>query len=206
MVKLGRGTAVVTVSGALVGELAEARRGEAVAMANGKPMLWSATHQLPNANAAVKPAPGTRPEFTLLERHYRIDINTIPPKIDERHWRLQIAGLVDKPLAFTLQDPRRYEPMHQFVTLSGISNPVGGDLIGTTRWTGVSVQRLLPDLRLKPGATHLKIRSADGFFEVVSFDAIKADPRIRLTYACDGIPLMRKHRFPLRILSPMYTA
>jgi hypothetical protein len=33
--------------------------------------------------------------------------------------------------------------MHQFVTLSCISNPVGGDLIGTTRWTGVSLQRLL---------------------------------------------------------------
>jgi Oxidoreductase molybdopterin binding domain len=92
--------------------------------------------------------------------------------------------------------------MHQFVTLSCISNPVGGDLIGTTRWTGVSLQRLLPDLRLEPGATHLKIRSADQFFEVVSLDAIKADLRIMLTYAWDGVPLERKHGFPLRIYIP----
>jgi DMSO/TMAO reductase YedYZ molybdopterin-dependent catalytic subunit len=67
----------------------------------------------------------------------------------------------------TLDDLQRFEPMHQFITLSCISNPVGGDLIGTTRWTGVSLQRLLPSLRLQAGATHLKMRAADGFYEVV---------------------------------------
>ena len=92
--------------------------------------------------------------------------------------------------------------MHQFVTLSCISNPVGGDLIGTTRWTGVSLRRLLPDLRWQPTATHLKIRSADDFFEIVSLDAIKADERIMLTYAWDGVPLRREHGFPLRIYIP----
>jgi DMSO/TMAO reductase YedYZ molybdopterin-dependent catalytic subunit len=202
LIKLGGTTAVITVAGAVVGELAEKQRQEAVRMASGEPMRWSATHPLPNANATVQPAPGTRPEFTPLERHYRIDINTIPPKIEERNWRLQITGLVEKPLTVTLEDLQRYEPMDQFVTLSCISNPVGGDLIGTTRWTGVSLQQLLPDLRLKPGATHLKIRSADQFFEVVSLDAIKADPRIMLTYSWDGVPLKRQHGFPLRIYIP----
>jgi len=84
LVELGGATAVITVTGAVVGELAEARRREAVMVASGAPLRWSATHPLPNANAGVQPAPGTRPELTRLERHYRIDINTIPPKIDER--------------------------------------------------------------------------------------------------------------------------
>jgi DMSO/TMAO reductase YedYZ molybdopterin-dependent catalytic subunit len=202
LVKLGGATAAITVAGAVVGELAEKRRREAVMTAGGEMARWSSTHALPNANASVQPAPGTRPEFTPLERHYRIDINTIPPKIDEQQWRLQIAGLVEQPLTLTLKDLQGYEPMHQFVTLSCISNPVGGDLIGTTRWTGVSLQRLLPDLRLKTDATHLKIRSADQFFEVVSLDAIKADPRIMLTYAWDGVALKREHGFPLRIYIP----
>jgi DMSO/TMAO reductase YedYZ molybdopterin-dependent catalytic subunit len=202
VVKLGGASAVITVAGAVVGELAEARRRLAVMTASSGPARWSATHSLPNANAAVQPAPGTRPEFTPVERHYRVDINTIPPKIDEQHWRLHIAGLVEVPLTITLQELQSFEPMHQFVTLSCISNPVGGDLISTTRWTGVSLQRLLPDLRLKPGATHLKIRSADRFFEVVPLDAINADPRIMLTYAWDGVPLERKHGFPLRIYTP----
>ena len=202
LVKLGGTTALITVAGAVVGELAEARRREAVMKAGGELMRWSATHPLPKANAAVQPAPGTRPEFTPLDRHYRIDINTIPPKIDQRQWSLKVSGLVERPLALTLEQLQSYEPMHQFITLSCISNPVGGDLIGTQRWTGVSLQRLLPDLRLKPGATHLKMRSADQFFEVVSLDAIKGDPRIMLTYAWDGVPLPREHGFPLRIYIP----
>jgi DMSO/TMAO reductase YedYZ molybdopterin-dependent catalytic subunit len=202
LIKLGGTAAVITVAGAVVGELAEARRREAVMRAGGEQMRWSATHSLPNANAAVQPAPGTRPEFTPLDWHYRIDINTIPPKIDESQWHLKIFGLVEKPLTLTLQDLKSYEPMHQFITLECISNPVGGDLIGTQRWTGVSMQKLLPDWRLKPGATHLKIRSADDFFEVVSLEAIKADPRIMLTYAWDGVPLPREHGFPLRIYIP----
>jgi len=202
LVQLGGTTAVITVAGAVVGKLVEARRREPVIMASGERRRWSAAHPLPNANAGVQPAPGTRPEFTPLERHYRIDINTIPPKIDERRWWLKVSGLVENPLALTLGQLQSYEPMHQFITLSCISNPVAGDLIGTQRWTGVSLQRLLPDLRLKPGATHLKLRSADQFFEVVSLDAIKGDPRIMLTYAWDGVPLSREHGFPLRIYIP----
>jgi hypothetical protein len=145
LVRLGSATAVVTVIGAVVGELSEVKR-KRVSTTTRKDLLWSSTHPLPNADAAVKPAPGTRPEFTPLERHYRIDIDTIPPVIDPEQWRLNIGGFVEKPLALTLDELKRFEPMHQFITLSCISNPVGGDLIGTSRWTGVSLQQVL-----KPG-------------------------------------------------------
>ncbi len=150
----------------------------------------------------MQPAPGTRREFTPLEGHYRIDINTIPPAVEERTWRLKVNGLVEKPLSLTLEELRRYEPLHQFITLSCISNPVGGDLIGTTRWSGVSFNRILPNLKLQPAATHLKIRSADDFYEVVALEAIRADPRIMLAYDWDGVPLTRDHGFPLRIYIP----
>jgi len=202
LVKLGGSAAAITVVGAVVGDLVDVRRKEVTMVRESEPIRWSAAHSLPNATAAVKPAPGTRPEFTSLENHYRIDINTIPPRIDAQRWRLKTLGLVQQPLFLTLEELRRYEPMHQFVTLSCISNPVGGDLIGTTRWTGVSLQRLLPEFRLAPNATHLKIRSADEFFEVIALDAIKADERIMLTYAWDGVPLRREHGFPLRIYIP----
>jgi DMSO/TMAO reductase YedYZ molybdopterin-dependent catalytic subunit len=200
LIRLGSATAAVTVGGAMVGVLAQGRRhGQTVAASD---VAWSATHPLPNAGAAVKPAPGTRPEFTPLELHYRIDINTIPPRIDAAQWRLKIGGLVEKPLTLTLDELRRHEPMHQFITLSCISNPVGGDLIGTTRWTGVSLQRLLPQWGLKPTATHLKISSVDDFYEVVSLETIRSDERVMLTYAWDGVPLLHEHGFPLRIYIP----
>lgn len=202
LVKLGGSAAAITVVGALVGDLAETRRKESAMIAASESGRWSATHPLPNAAAAVKPAPGTRPEFTSLDNHYRVDINAFPPKLDEQRWRLKTVGLVQQPLSLTLERLRGYEPMQQFVTLACISNPVGGDLTGTTRWTGVSLQRLLPDLKPQPTATHLKLRSADDFFEVIALDAIKADERIMLTYAWDGVPLRREHGFPLRIYIP----
>jgi DMSO/TMAO reductase YedYZ molybdopterin-dependent catalytic subunit len=201
LVRLGGATAVVTVIGAIVGELSDERR-KALGSELSRRMLWSSTHPFPNADATVQPVPGTRPEFTPLERHYRIDINSIPPAVDPQQWRLKISGLVEKPLALTLDDLQRFDPMHQFITLSCISNPVGGDLIGTTRWTGVSLQRLLPSLHLQPSATHLEIRAADGFYEVVSLETIRSDERVMLTYAWDGVPLLTEHGYPLRIYIP----
>jgi DMSO/TMAO reductase YedYZ molybdopterin-dependent catalytic subunit len=200
LIRLGGATATITVAGAAVGVLAQdIRRRRMVG-----PLMerWSTTHALPNAGATVKPAPGTRPEFTPLDRHYRIDINTIPPAVDENQWTLKVTGLVEKPLTLTLMELRHYEPMHQFITLACISNPVGGDLIGTTRWTGVSLQRLLPDLGLKSAATHLKIRSVDGFYEIVPLEVIRSDERVMLAYDWDGVPLLREHGFPLRIYIP----
>jgi len=75
LVRLGGATAVVTVIGAVVGELSGAKRKRASEATN-RDLLWSSMHPLPNADAAVKPVAGTRPEFTPLERHYRIDIDT----------------------------------------------------------------------------------------------------------------------------------
>jgi DMSO/TMAO reductase YedYZ molybdopterin-dependent catalytic subunit len=199
LVRLGGATATITVAGAVVGALASGRRTRQVA-ASGK--RWSGDHPLPNAGADLKPAPGTRPEYTPLEDHYRIDITTIPPAVDGATWRLKVGGLVDRPVELTLDQIRGYEPLHQFVTLACISNPLGGSLIGTTRWTGVSFQRLLPDLGLKPSATHLKIESADRFYEIVALDAIRNDPRVMLAYDWDGVPLTTAHGFPLRIYIP----
>jgi DMSO/TMAO reductase YedYZ molybdopterin-dependent catalytic subunit len=190
---------VITVVAAAVGKVG-ARR-EAVAPAAAREP-WSTTHPLPNAGATVQPAPGTRPELTPVSRHYRIDIDTSPPSIPEASWRLKIHGLVARPLEWTLGDLRVRPAMHQFITLSCISNTVGGDLIGTTRWSGVSLEQLLPELGLQPNATHLKIHSADGFFEFVALNTIREDGRVMLTYAWDGLPLSKQHGFPLRIYIP----
>jgi DMSO/TMAO reductase YedYZ molybdopterin-dependent catalytic subunit len=201
LIRLGGSTAAITVLGAAVGQLVESRRRELISMlgASGR---WSASHPLPNAGAALKPAAGTRPELTPLDSHYRIDIDSTPPEIDPQLWKLKLNGLVEQPRVLSLDELRAYAPLDQFITLSCISNPVGGDLIGTTRWTGVSLRRLLPSWRLKPSATHLKIRSADDFFEVVPLEAIRADERIMLAYAWDGVPLTHEHGFPLRIYIP----
>ena len=204
LVRLGGATAVLTAMGAGVGALVgrgEERATTATPARDG-PRPWSATHRLPNAGADLAPAPGTRPELTPLDDHYRIDINTISPDVDESSWRLRVHGLVDAPREYTLAELRAFPALDQFVTLSCISNRIAGDLISTQRWTGVSLQALLPAWGVAPEATHLLLRAADGFFETVALDEVREDPRVMLAYAWDGLPLRREHGFPLRIYIP----
>ena len=202
LIRLGGATALVTVAGTGVGALLRSDLRSPAPVAEAPEGAWSSTNPLPNAGAAVEPAPGTRPEFTPVEDHYRIDINTTPPDVDGEAWELQVDGLVDAPSRFTLEDLRGYPSLDQFITLSCISNRLGGDLIGTQRWTGVSLQRLLPDLGLSDDATHLRISSVDGFYEIVSLETIRADERVMLTYAWNGLPLPRRNGYPLRIYVP----
>jgi DMSO/TMAO reductase YedYZ molybdopterin-dependent catalytic subunit len=75
-------------------------------------------------------------------------------------------------------------------------------LTSTTRWTGASLQKILADAGLQEGASHLMITAADGFYETVSLDQVNRDPRVMLAYNWDGIPLLYKHGFPLRIYIP----
>jgi DMSO/TMAO reductase YedYZ molybdopterin-dependent catalytic subunit len=210
LIKVGGATAAITVVGAGLGALLskgtvpESTATTDVLMpATVGDEPWSATHKLPNADAAVMPAPGTRPELTPLANHYRIDINALPPVIKETNWELPITGLVDNPIKLKLADIRNnYTPMDQFVTLACISNPVGGDLIGTTRWTGVPLRDILKDVKLQSSATHLRITAADDFDEVVDLETVMNDERVMLAYAWDGLPLATQHGFPLRIYIP----
>jgi DMSO/TMAO reductase YedYZ molybdopterin-dependent catalytic subunit len=196
LIQLGGSSVLAAIASALAGALVFSRT-ESLAGSR-----WSDTHPLPNADAPVVPVAGTRPEFTPLYRHYRVDTNTRAPRIDPAEWRLRVTGMVQRPLAWTLGELRQWDPLHQFATLSCISNPPGGDLISTTRWTGVSLKRLLQAFVLSESATHLRIVSADGFSESVAIAAIRSDERIMLAYSWDGVPLPADHGFPLRLYVP----
>ncbi len=208
---MGRTTAIITVVGAGVGLLIPDRSARrAVSGTGGTAASGSLPgasggfplEQLPNKDASVQPVAGTRPEYTPLDEHYRIDINLAPVPIDGTSWKLPIRGLVETPLELTIADLRAYEPMHQFVTLACISNELGGDLIGTTRWTGVSMQKLLADAGVKANGKFLLISGQDGFFETLDLAMVAADERIMLCYAWDDQPLQVKHGFPARIYIP----
>jgi len=124
-------------------------------------------------------------------------------KIQEETWRLPITGMVEHLLSLTLGDFRNFdEQQNLFVTLACISNPLGGDLIGTTRWSGVSVRRVLRDAGVHERAQFLKLIAADGFHETVPLDLIHADERVMFTHFWDGGPLTVEHGFPLRIYIP----
>jgi DMSO/TMAO reductase YedYZ molybdopterin-dependent catalytic subunit len=208
LVRVGGSAAVMTVAGAGLAALLtprtestqDASTGDTAA--NGDSVATPEPFRPSEVEAGLTPAPGTRPEITPLAQHYRIDIATRPPVIDEASWVLPITGLVNNPLELTLEQIRAYDSQDAWVTMSCISNRIAGDLISTTRWTGVPMQVILDELDVQEEGTHIRIRSADGFDEVVAIDLIREDPRIMLAYAWDGQPLTTDHGFPLRIHIP----
>jgi DMSO/TMAO reductase YedYZ molybdopterin-dependent catalytic subunit len=155
----------------------------------------------PTNRERISPAPGTRAEITPNSDFYRIDIDPSPPQIDETEWVLNADGLINNPRTFTLGDLLAYPAYTQPITLSCISNPVGGDLISSSYWTGLRLRDLLEDLRLRPEVEQLYIESVDGFFESVTMKDMM-DPRTLLVYGMNGDTLPTAHGFPLRIYIP----
>jgi DMSO/TMAO reductase YedYZ molybdopterin-dependent catalytic subunit len=207
LIVLGGATAAITVAGTGIGALlaSNERRRRELALAD------TMAHQsegplgspFPNADDPIAPAPGTRPEYTPLKDHYKVFIELEPTEIEGASWHLPVTGLVDNPLMMTLDDLRdNYEPRNQYVTLSCISGRVGTSLIGTTHWTGASLQEVLADAQISGEARYLVITSGDGFYETIDLDLIASDERIMLTYDWDGNPLPGDHGFPLRVWIP----
>jgi len=212
LVRVGAGTATIFVIGAGVGALL--RRvvdapAATVASSENVPSAEATSvggeRNLPNADDPVTAAPGTRPEVTPLDNHYRIDINSIPPTVEEEGYVLPVLDAMNGNQLlreFTLDEIRAMPSMDAYLTMSCISNRLGGDLISTTVWTGVSMQYFLEQVGVPEGATHLRITSADGFDETVALDVIDQDERVMLAWAWDGEPLRQRHGFPLRIHIP----
>lgn len=210
LITVGATSALITVVGAGLSALLARRdesASESLAVAENSESS-AALQNLPNADDPVQPAPGTRSELTNIADHYRIDISLTPPTVAEEGYLLPFVvagadGALTTLKQFTLDEIRsNYEPVHAYITMSCISNPVGGDLISTTRWTGVPMMRILADIERPADATHLKITGADGFDETIALDMIDADERILLTYAWDDQPLPVRNGFPLRIHIP----
>ncbi|MGD8633373.1 MAG: molybdopterin-dependent oxidoreductase [Anaerolineales bacterium] len=149
----------------------------------------------------LEPAPGTRPEITETENFYNVDINTLPPSVDGETWRLKFDGLVRNPAEFTLDDLRSRPSVSQVITLSCISNPIGGGLISTAVWTGVPFRDLLQEVGLEDSVAEIRMEAEDGFYESVSVEDAM-DPRTLLVYEMNGEPLPQEHGYPLRIYIP----
>ena len=203
LVRIGGASAVLTVIGAGLGAFIGNRPGEGQVVGELAAGDAGSGDGLPNIQDNLEPAPGTRPEYTPLDEHYRIDISSRPPVIDSGEWRLDVTGLVDNPVSLSLQGLYdQFERVDRFVTLSCISNRIGGSLISTTKWSGFRMNDFLDLVQPQDDAVALKITGADGFDEYVMLDVIRADDRIMFAYEWDDQPLKQKHGFPLRIYIP----
>ena len=88
------------------------------------------------------------------------------------------------------------------ITLTCVSNEVGGRYVGNARWLGTRLDALLREAGVQPGADQVVGRSVDGFecgFPVE--DAMDGRDAL-VAVAMNGEPLPVEHGFPARLIVP----
>jgi DMSO/TMAO reductase YedYZ molybdopterin-dependent catalytic subunit len=133
---------------------------------------------------------------------YRIDTALTTPRVDPSGYRLRIHGRVHKELTLSFDDLLKRDLIERDITLSCVSNEVGGDLVGNARWIGVRLDDLLDEVRPHAGADQLVGRSVDGFTAGAPTKLCRDGRDAMLAVGMNGVPLPVEHGFPVRMIVP----
>lgn len=145
---------------------------------------------------------GLTPEVTSVDDHYVVDINLFAPSVEAEGWVLRVTGAVANPMELTFTDlQQRWPVVEEYSVLACVSNEVGGDLIGHSRWRGVRLRDVLRDAGVNDGAVDVIFRAADGYSDSISL-ADAERPSTLLATAQNGKPLEQDHGFPCRVRVP----
>jgi DMSO/TMAO reductase YedYZ molybdopterin-dependent catalytic subunit len=145
---------------------------------------------------------GLSPFYTPNSIFYRVDTALIVPKVAAEDWRLRIHGMVDREVELDFAALIARPLIERDITLTCVSNEVGGDLAGNARWIGVPLKPLLEEVGVRPGASQLVSRSADGFTIGTPTQVVVDGRDAMLAVAMNGEPLPLAHGFPVRMIVP----
>jgi DMSO/TMAO reductase YedYZ molybdopterin-dependent catalytic subunit len=133
---------------------------------------------------------------------YRIDTALTVPQVSRESWSLRVHGMVDRELELTFADVLARPMIERYVTLSCVSNEVGGDLVGNALFQGIRLKDLLDEAGVRAGATQVVSRSIDGW-DCGSPTSVIMDGRdAMLAIAMNGEPLPPEHGYPARLVVP----
>lgn len=145
---------------------------------------------------------GPSPDLTPVQDFYVVSKNFADPVVDGQRWSLGIAGLVDRPINLSLDQLRALTAVNEYVTLECISNNVGGELMSTGAFTGVSLRDLVAMANPKSSGTWVAFTARDGYTESLPVSVVNGSSEIMVAYDLDGSPLPMNHGYPARILIP----
>ncbi|MFC7925980.1 molybdopterin-dependent oxidoreductase [Microbacterium laevaniformans] len=147
--------------------------------------------------------PGLSPLFTPNADFYRVDTTLTVPTIDPTTWRLVVDGMVDRRIELSFDDLVGMGLDEYGITLTCVSNEVGGGLVGNARWLGVPVRDILRMAGPQGGADMVLSRSVDGYTASTPLSALTDDGiDAILAVAMNGEPLPAEHGFPVRMIVP----
>jgi DMSO/TMAO reductase YedYZ molybdopterin-dependent catalytic subunit len=145
--------------------------------------------------------PGVTPFVTPNRDFYRVDTALIVPQVRAEDWTLRVVGMVDDPIELTFDQLLARDIVEADITLTCISNQVGGDLVGNARWLGVLARDLLEEAGVQRGADQLVGRSTDGYTCGFPLDHAY-DRNCLVAVGMNGEPLPLRHGFPARLVTP----
>ncbi|MCV7361062.1 molybdopterin-dependent oxidoreductase [Mycolicibacterium neworleansense] len=155
----------------------------------------------PPIPAGVQPKGVALPSFiTDAADFYRVDIALSVPQLSRDEWRLRIHGMVDREITYSFADLDRFEVVEKAVTLTCVSNPVGGEYISTGMWTGYRLHDLLRAAGVSPDADMLLSKSVDGFTVGTPMEALGDGRDAMLAIGLNGQPLPVEHGYPARLV------
>jgi DMSO/TMAO reductase YedYZ molybdopterin-dependent catalytic subunit len=142
------------------------------------------------------------PYVTDNANFYRIDTAIVVPRVEPKDWTLSIKGRVGNPFTITWDQLLKRPMIERYITLTCVSNDVGGNLISNAKWLGVPVKDLLDEARPDPGADQVVSRSVDGFTAGTPTSVLLDGRDAMIAVGMNGQPLPLEHGFPARMVVP----
>lgn len=165
---------------------------------------------LPAGSNGLAPAPdgvsvdvdGVAPFYTPNDDFYRIDTALTVPQVPTEGYELRVTGMVDRELRLSFDDLLARTVVEHDITLTCVSNTIGGELVGNARWTGVRLDELLAEAGIDPAATQVVGRSIDGYTCGFPVEAATDGRNALVAFGMNGEPLPLEHGFPVRLIVP----
>jgi DMSO/TMAO reductase YedYZ molybdopterin-dependent catalytic subunit len=146
--------------------------------------------------------PGLSSFITPNDSFYRVDTALLLPQVDPSTWQLRIHGMVQREVTITFAELLRRPLIEDYVTLTCVSDPVGGPYVGNAKWLGASLADLIRRARPRAGANQLLCTSVDGFTSGTPLQVVLDGRDALLAVAMNGTALPVAHGFPARMVIP----
>ena len=146
--------------------------------------------------------PGLSSFITPNGSFYRVDTALLLPQVDPSTWQLRIHGMVQREVTITFAQLLRRPLIEGYVTLTCVSDPVGGPYVGNAKWLGARLADLIRQARPRAGASQLLCTSVDGFTSGTPLQVVLDGRDALLAVAMNGTALPVEHGFPARMVVP----
>lgn len=133
---------------------------------------------------------------------YRIDTRLSLPTVDVDDWTLTIDGDVDQEVTLTYEELTAMDTIERDITLTCVSNDVGGPYVGGARWLGVKLTDVLDRAGVGSSSDQILCTDVDGMTISVPLGVATDGRDAMLAFGMNGDALPVEHGFPVRMVVP----